>query len=425
MASYLGDLRSNWRPVAAVFMGLSGGLMTSSYVIGIMAPYLIRELHWSRADFATVGALGLTSVVFFPVVGRLADRVGVRPTAMIGAVTSPLIYFALSQLHDLRTYAILFALQCLLLVTTTPPVYCRIIVQYVVRARGLALAIVACGPALVGAIGGPLLNNFVAEHGWRAGYLVLMGFSAVTGFCSILLLPGKSGVVPASRVKPPTAQQDYGAIVRLRPFWIMFGAAILCSLPSAMMMTQLSLVLAENGVTGKSVSIMIGGMAGGTLMGRIMSGIALDRFPASIVVMVGYGLSGIGMLTISAGLDSHIVLLIAVVLIGLSAGAEGDLTAYLVVRNFGLRLYGSIFGILAATTAIGASLGAVLLGVMLAAFGSFAPYLRFAGVLVIIGGVLYTLLPGNPLLGDEEERDGAEARPIVEPLADIALSPSA
>jgi hypothetical protein len=67
----------------------------------------------------------------------------------------------------------------------------------------------------------------------------------------------------------------------------------------------------------------------------------------------------------------------------------------------------------------------VLLGVMLAAFGSFAPYLRFAGVLVIIGGILYTLLPGNPVLGDEEEGDVEKERPIIEPLADIVLSPSA
>jgi MFS family permease len=424
MASYFGDLRSNWRPVAAVFMGLSGGLMTSSYVIGIMAPYLIRELHWTRADFATVGALGLSSVLFFPVVGRLADRVGVRPTAMIGVIASPLICLALSQLHDLRMYAILFALQCLLLVTTTPPVYCRVIVQYVERARGLALAIVACGPALVVAIGGPLLNNFVAEHGWRAGYLLLMLFSAATGLFSILLLPSERNRAKSAPAKPRTAKQDYGAIVRTPAFWIMFGGAILCSLPSAMMMTQLSLVLAENGITGRGVSIMIGGMAGGTLIGRIVSGVALDRFPAPIVVMIGYALSGIGMLTIASGMSSPLVLLIAVVLIGLSAGAEGDLTAYLVVRNFGLRLYGSIFGMLAATTAIGASLGAVLLGVMLAAFGSFAPYLRFAGILVIVGGMLYTLLPGNPVLGDDEDEAEKTELPAVR-IAEAALSPAA
>jgi hypothetical protein len=79
---------------------------------------------------------------------------------------------------------------------------------------------------------------------------------------------------------------------------------------------------------------------------------------------------------------------------------------------------------LAATTAIGASLGAVLLGVMLAAFGSFAPYLRFAGILVIVGGMLYTLLPGNPVLGDDEDEAEKTELP-AEPIAEAALSPAA
>jgi hypothetical protein len=43
MTSYLSELRSEWRPLAAAVIGLSGGLVIISYVMGIMGPYLIQE----------------------------------------------------------------------------------------------------------------------------------------------------------------------------------------------------------------------------------------------------------------------------------------------------------------------------------------------------------------------------------------------
>jgi sugar phosphate permease len=140
MTAYFGELRSHWRPLTAAIIGLSAGLMMTSDVVGIMGPHLIEEFGWSKSQFALIGALALGAVLVFPLVGRLTDLIGVRKTALIGAIASPLLSPALSRIEDIQTYAILFALQASVLATTTPPVYCRIIVQYIKRARGLALA---------------------------------------------------------------------------------------------------------------------------------------------------------------------------------------------------------------------------------------------------------------------------------------------
>src|ERR1700730_4288272 len=59
---YLDELRVNWRPLTGAFIGLSGGLMMASYVVGIMAPYLIGEFGWPKSQFALVSGLGLVSV---------------------------------------------------------------------------------------------------------------------------------------------------------------------------------------------------------------------------------------------------------------------------------------------------------------------------------------------------------------------------
>jgi predicted MFS family arabinose efflux permease len=402
MTPYLDELRVNWRPVAAAFIGMGGGLMTASYVMGIMAPYLIAEFGWERSQFALISGLGLISVLAFPIVGRLTDVIGVRRMALVGAVASPLLFLALSQLQDIRTYAILFTMQCLFLVTTTPPIYCRVVVQYIKRARGLALAIVTSGPALIVAIGGPILNNFVAAEGWRAGYLALVVFSIIVGAVAILLLPSARKGQPA-RVVRRTAKEDYARMVRAPAFWIIIGAVMLVSFPQSVMLTQLSLILEENGASGAAASAIISLFAAGTLVGRFLAGVALDRFPAPVVSTVGVLLSAVGLFIFASNLDARPMLMLAALLFGLTYGAEGDVVAYLVVRNFGVRIYSSVAGIMASMVAIAATICAITLSLMLDAFGQFAPFLVMSGVLVVVGSVLFLLLPFNPVAPDEAE----------------------
>lgn len=422
MTSYLSELRSEWRPLAAAVIGLSGGLVIISYVMGIMGPYLIQEFGWAKSDLALVGALALGAVLVFPFVGRLTDVYGVRATASIGVIACPLLFLALTAVGDLRGYAVLYALQAAVLASTTPPVYCRLIVQYFKRARGLALGIAASGPAVTIAIGGPLLNNFVADYGWRAGYMAMAIFTAVAGITALLLIPKERPEAVVKQAKPKTAKEDYGVIFRTPAFWIIFVAILLCNLPQTVMMTQLNLVLAENGASGKAASIMISAYAIGMLVGRMVSGVALDRFPAPIVATVGMALSGIGLLTIASGLDARPVLFLAVLVFGLSHGAESDVLAYLVVRNFGVRVYSSVHGMLASTVAITAVLSAVLASVMLKAYVIFAPFLLLTGILVLIGSALFMLLPRNPTVDDsfaekpekeETDQDASEAPKAV------------
>jgi MFS family permease len=64
-------------------------------------------------------------------------------------------------------------------------VYTRLIAARFGRARGLALAMVASGPAIFGALGAPLLSRFIDAHGWRTGYQALAAFVGAIGLaCS-------------------------------------------------------------------------------------------------------------------------------------------------------------------------------------------------------------------------------------------------
>jgi MFS family permease len=418
LGTYTRELREGWRPLLAVVIGLSSGLVMTSYTIGIMGPHLVAEFGWAKSDMALVGVLAIFAVFLFPFVGRSADVLGVRKTAAIGVIASPILFFALSRINTLGAYAVLYTLQAAVLVTTTPPVYCRIVVQYFKEGRGLALGIASAGPALAVAVGGPFFNNFITDHGWRSGYLVLAAYTLIGGVIALLMLPPEMrGDKTRAAPRPKRARADYARIFRSAPFWIIFVAILLCSLPQAVMTSQLSLILEENGAAGKAASIMISAYASGMIIGRLVSGVALDRFSARWVATISLALSGLGLLVIASGLDSRPILFFSVLTFGLSVGAESDVVAYLVVRNFGLRLYSSVHSIIATSTAVAAVLGSIMLSLFLTSTSFYAPFLGVTGVLAVFGSLLFLLLPRNPQVEDEteEEEEAAIQAEVVSP----------
>jgi MFS family permease len=403
--SYFRELLANWRAVLGATMGLAAGFSAANYVTSIMAPHMIAEFGWSRAEFASVGSLALVMLPFLPIAGRLSDVLGVRRTALIAVIAMPLAYIALSaQSGDIRIYIALFIIQSVVCITSTATVLTRIVVQYVVKARGLALAIAASGPALTGTFLAPLLNNYVDAHGWRQGYVVAAVFAAVLGgFALLILPPERKPTADVTITRPRRAKEDYPVIFKTPAFWFMGGALLLCNLPIVIALTQLNLILVEKGASAAQISVLISAFAGGTLVGRFICGVALDRFAAQIVAAIGMGLPCIGLFLLASSLHTPVLLGVSVLLIGLAFGAEGDLMGYLVVRIFGVRIYSSVLGLMTAITSLSASLGALLVGLTLSMTGNYSLFLSISGATVLIGSFLFLLLK-KPLQTEHAER---------------------
>jgi MFS family permease len=401
MNAYLGELRTEWRALVAVVLGLSSGLMMVSYVLGMIGPSLVAEFHWTKAQMAMIGALSIGAIFVLPVVGRLTDLTGVRKMAAVGVVTTPVLFAALTRVTTIEGYGALYFLIAAILVTTTPAVYCRTIVQYFVRARGLALGIAMAGPSATVALGGPLVNNFIADHGWRAGCLLTAGITAVAGLAALILLPPERRGPDSNKARPGRTKEDYRRVLTSPAFWIIFIGVILSTMPNSIMMAQMNLILAENLASGKGASIMISAYASGTIVGRLISGAALDRYSAPIVAAIGLAAAGFGVLLLASGFDTTGIVFLAVLIVGLSVGAEGDVIAYLVVRNFGVRLYSTVHSITSTGTAIASVSGALLLSYTLKQYGQYAPFLTVCGVLAVIASVLFLFLPRNPHVEDE------------------------
>jgi predicted MFS family arabinose efflux permease len=390
--TYFTELARNWRPLLAATIGMASGMSIVGTITSTIAPTLIADTKWPKSEFAMVGSLALLMSFIFPLVGRLADTIGVRWTALIGQVSLPLIYLAYSLMGgQLWVYIVIFSLQSLLCVTTTSTVYTRAAVQHVERARGLALAIVASGPAIAGIFIAPILNAYVEANGWRASYQAIAIFTAIAGLVTFLLLPPDRGTRTTTAPKR-RAREDYPLILRSRPFWILLVSMLLCNLPQTIVLVQLKLLLLANGITGEGAAVMLSAVSVGMLAGRFVTGIALDRFNAVITSFVGLALPCVGLFLLASSLDTPAIITFAVFCLGFAFGAEGDIIAFLVARHFGVAVYSSTLGLLTAAMSFSTAAGAMLLGLTLASTGGYELFLVIVGFAVLLGASSILLL---------------------------------
>ena len=118
--------------------------------------------------------------------------------------------------------------------------------------------------------------------------------------------------------------------------------------------------------------------------GRVGIGGLLDRLNPPLVAASFLILPAVACLLLASG---H-ALMLALVLIGLSAGAEVDLLAYLASRCFGLRHYAGIYGWLLSAFSLGGGVGPILAGRVHDVTGSYRDALYAGAVLVAIGAAL-------------------------------------
>lgn len=391
---YLSEIAAAWRPLLAATLGMGTGMSIIGTVTSAVAPSLVSDAGWSKADFALVGTLGLLTALAMPFIGRLADVLGVKLTALIGIVAMPLAFLGFSlNGGSFRIYLAVFIFQSIVCVTTTATVYTRLVIQHVVDARGLALAIVACGPALFSAIGGPILNEFVEANGWAATYRGLAVFVAATGILTFLLIPSSPNHQEvATGTLKPKAREDYPEILRERAFWILLASMYLCNLPLTLILVQLKMLVLENGVTGEGASVMFTALAVGMLLGRFITGVALDRFAPNLVSFFTLGLPGVGLYVLATDHDTSAIVTTAIFSLGFAVGAEGDILAYLVARHFRPAIYSTVLGLLTGVCSLAAASGAALLSVTLARTGSFDMFLVITGTSVMLGSLLLLML---------------------------------
>lgn len=403
--AYFGELLQNWRVLLAAGLGMAVGLQMFSYITSIFAPFLIKEFGWARSTFALIGFTMLVTLPTMPIAGRLADRFGAKRMAAIGVALLPLVIWSFSRIDgQFRTYFIcsagVMAVGCL----TSPVTYTRLIVEKFDKARGLALTFVMSAPALTGIFVPPFLTGFMADHGWRDAYQVLAAFVLVAGVIAILLIPKGCGDAPPRKVKAFSGPRErhFGEVLATPAFWAIFAGVLLTTLHTPLHGSQFVVLLNEQGLDGMAAARMVQVYSLGTLIGRIACGLALDHYSSRIVAALSMVLPAFGLSLLASPFDAAWAIGLAVFLVGVTVGAEGDLLSFLVGRYFRMEIFGTALGLCYCALYIASLSGVMLNSALLRAYDTFAPFLWITAGSVLIGSLLFLRLPEQVAGGRSE-----------------------
>jgi MFS family permease len=398
--SYLGELRRNIRPLVAASLGIGTSLPLDAYTNSIFAPYLIKEFGWARSQFALYGLVAVATAIVLPFVGRFTDRFGVRPVAMVGTLLMPLVFIGYSQMQG--SFGVFLALSALKLTfghMTGAIVYTRLIAQNFERAQGLALTIVNCTPAALGALAAPVLTWSIETYGWRLSYPAVATFSLVCGVIALSLIPSRAASERVSArdaeasAEKPSFRSDLRTLARSRIFWIVLVGMYLCMIATPLQSSQLTVMLRDNGLTSSTVAWVVSVFAVSSIVGRIACGLALDRFPTPIVTTICMIVPALGFFLLATDLNAVGVIAFSMMLAGFAVGAENDLMSFLVARYFKLRIYSSTGSLLMCCVLLATTTGSLLISASLKWANSFSPFLYLLSGTVLVGSLLFLLLP--------------------------------
>ena len=373
------------------------------YGFGIFIDPLADALQTGRGEISlalTIGILG--NLVAGPLIGILSDRFGARRMILIGVAAMSLTLASFSLVQSIAQLYLTALCMVLLGAGTGPITYSRIIAAWFNKRRGLALGMALTGIGIGGALVPIIGQSFISDFGWRIAYQYLALIVFLVSFPLLFLIirdkpDSKSSHMPSEQPEALAIADETGLSVRDAMkegrFWYLAVGFLFVALGNSGVLVHLPPLLTDAGLTPEKAALYAGLMGIGVTFGRVIAGYFLDIFHApyvAIFFLIGPLLAFSFFLT---GFDPAWAF-VPTLLFGIGMGAEFDVIPFLVTRYFGLKNFGTLYGIQISTFSIGTGLGAAVMGFGFDKFGSYDPTLVVAIVALLLGSAFIARLGG-------------------------------
>jgi len=385
-----------WQVVLAGFFGVMVSFAAVvPYTFGLFLKPLSTAFGWHReAISAGFSIAALTVAAASPGLGFLLDRFGPRRIILPCIAIFSLAYASLALLtpHLLHFYLAFFIIG-LVGNGTAYLGYSRAISTWFNGRRGLALSIMLAGGGCGAMLLPVIAQAAITHYGWRVAYILLGVLAFVLGFPLAAWLVREQPFAQQSASASVEVGESVAKALSSRIFWIIAVTVCLYAISINGAIAHLSALLTDRGVStqGAAYSVAIIGATG--LIGRVLTGIFLDRFfgPRVSQWMLLMTVLGIVLLSVAHTLTAGLV---AASLIGFSMGSEGDITPYLLSRYFGLKRLSTLYALTWTTYAIGGATGPLVVGRVFDMLGSYRPItIQLLALPALIPCLLMFLLP--------------------------------
>jgi len=342
-----------WTIVVAALVVEFFGLGFGFFALVASYPYF-EQLGWARTTVVASSSILIVVVaVLAPLTGIYMDRRSLRQLFIIGGLTMAvghaLLGFAETPLGFFFAAAVLGV--GMAGVTILPN---QVLISRWFRSRlGLANGLISAGTVLGGSLSTMVVTVCAESYGRRFAFLVLAALVGtvppLVGWQVVRDRPEDMGLEPYDEGEPRRdAAFDertvaIGEVVRQRTFWLIAGGLVLATVPCYTSNKHLILYLRDIGLDAtaaaevKSSFILMAGL------GRLLTGIACDRFDRYRVLIVAYVLGAISFPIIFA-MPARPALIAYPLLFGLAYGGIMPMMPIMVVECFGLAALGTILG---------------------------------------------------------------------------------
>jgi MFS family permease len=403
------------------------GMMFGTYLVVfgalsfLMLP-ITQEFHWTRLQYSYASsALMWAGALAMPLLGRIADRFGVRTvtllaTALLGAVT---LLISRQGAHVWPFYAGLALAgafgQCRI-------IYEKVLGALFTRNRGKALGIFHVLTTPINALMPQVTNTLLTHFGWRGVFSTY----GIVGLAVVPLLffwleepgsapaggwfgrPGLNRLGPAQNSPARLIGMTAGEARTTRVFWLLVLMALF---PNAIQMGWVQhhvAFLVARGFTQAQVANVISISFLFQPIALFLGGYVMDRIHTSKIAAPFALLGAIGMWvewlawSNSGGFP---LLLLGVTLCAFALGVTLPIQTYFFTRYFGLKAFAEIYGLCLAIQQLASGFGPPLVGKIFDRTGSYNAVVLILAVAYVIQAVCVLILGPYRYSLDVHERE--------------------
>ena len=393
-----------WPLPLVCMLGISGSAMFA-FSGGVFMESVTGEFGWSRAQYSSAFMVMMVSGLFLgPATGWLIDRIGPRKVALVGIVPFG-VSIALFGLVDgplWQWYAI-----CLLVAAfqaaISQIVWVKAIVARFDHSRGLALAVTLAGLGFGSFIWPLLAAIWIEAIGWRAAFAAMAALYVVVALPLVYMF--FHGAPDAQQMRSGRGgRPSIGIALRTSTFIGLVTAAGLFAAAYYGLSVHFTPILRSAGLDLKAAAGIAGLTGVFSVIGRLATGLLLDRLPTRPVAVLAF-LLPLGSVACLLGFPGSVPAAIcAVVFLGLASGAEIDIITYIVARRFGQEVFGAVYAIFMSIVSVCASFGPVIAGAVFDASHSYITWLMIVAPMVVAAAAIVALIPFSADADDETAR---------------------
>jgi MFS family permease len=328
-----------WITVIGLVMN---SLASGTYWTGATVFFLpiTRDLGLDRAATSMAFALArLEGGLGGPFVGYLVDRFGPRRMALFGGVMSGVGFLLLSQS---RSYAMFLVIYVGVLSVGFNAGFNHAVMTAVnswfVRRRGMAMAVIASGVSLGGAVITPLVAYSISQWGWRTGAIIAGTALVVTSIPLSYFIrssPEIMGLLPDGDERKPIRSTsssvsssptiDFTAMeaIKTPSYWFLALAIGLRIAAHAALVVHLVPILVWKGQAEVTAPLLVGIMSFTAVPLRFVTGYLSDVWSRQKVAAVGMAMGGGSVLVLIVSDGAFWQLIVFVVMLGFAESVSG------------------------------------------------------------------------------------------------------